>query len=77
LDLSFPPFTPDHELHAWPAELAVLLVGLAARQGGSPTAAVQAGLALPVAVAAVGWLAPTDGSFNGEVAAALQRWRRE
>jgi len=77
LDLSFPPFTPDHELHVWPAELAVLLVGLAARQGCSPTAAAQAGLATPAAIAPQGWLKPADGSFNGEVAAAIERWKRE
>jgi len=44
LDLSFPPFDRDHELVAWPGDLAALMVGVAARQGASPTAIAQARL---------------------------------
>ena len=77
MDLSFTPFTPERELHALPAELAVLLVGLTARQEASRTATVQAGLAEAGPALPEGWLQPADGCFNGEVAAMLDRWRRE
>ena len=74
MDLSFTPFDRDQELIAWPGDLAALMVGVAARQGASPTAAAQAGLAGNEEVRPDPF-APADGAFNGEVAAALTRWR--
>lgn len=76
MDLSFAPFDRDHELIAWPGDLAALMIGVAARQGASPTAMAQAGLvpaeqAPPVA----DLFAPEDGAFNGKVAAALKVWK--
>lgn len=79
MDLSFPPFDRDHELVAWPGDLAALMVGVAARQGASPTAIAQAEIAAAAAAPAIDpdgtGFAPADGSFNGEVAAALTRWK--
>ena len=76
MDLSFTPFDRDQELVAWPGDLAALMVGVAARQGASPTAAAQAGLgAAPAGKPAPDPFAPADGAFNGEVAAALTRWK--
>jgi hypothetical protein len=76
LDLSFAPFDRHHELTQLPGDLAVLMVGVAARQAASPTAAAQA-------IAATGpWIAradprllqPLDGAFNGSMAAIIVRW---
>ncbi|MEO7169391.1 MAG: hypothetical protein ABIY39_03355 [Sphingomonas sp.] len=54
---------------AIPTELAVLMVGVAARQAASPTARLQSGIArLP---APQGLFAPTHGAFNREVELAL------
>ena len=76
LDLSFAPFDRDQELVVWPGDLAVLMIGVAARQGASPTAAAQAGLGDAGGEEPVpDPFAPADGAFNGEVAAALTRWR--
>lgn len=75
LDLGFPRFDRAHELAELPDDLAVLLVGVAARQAASPTA--------------VGWarigrispqetlFAPLHGAFNGPVASAILRWKEE
>ncbi|HEY0624122.1 hypothetical protein [Sphingomonas sp.] len=47
---------------AIPTELAVLMVGIAARQAASPTAQLQAMLDRPVPAGAL--LAPAHGAFN-------------
>lgn len=60
---------------AMPTELAVLLVGVAARQAASPTACIQA--RLDVAVPVDRLFAPQDGAFHGSAAAALLRWKQE
>ncbi|WP_373684343.1 hypothetical protein [Sphingomonas sp. R-74633] len=60
---------------AMPTELAVLLVGVAARQAASPTARAQARLALVAPVEQL--LAPAHGAFHGLAAAALIRWQKE
>jgi hypothetical protein len=73
LDLSFTRFDADAEPIAMPHDLAVLMVGIAARQAASRTAAAQAGSArtapqpLP--------FAPADGAFNGATAHAIAGWR--
>lgn len=76
MDLSFTPFDRDQELIAWPGDLAALMIGVAARQGASPTATVQAELLGDGdEQVSVSPFAPADGAFNGEVAAALTRWK--
>jgi hypothetical protein len=76
LDLSFTPFDRDQELIAWPGDLAALMIGVAARQGASPTAMAQAELANGELWAPeAGLFAPEDGAFNGKVAAALKLWK--
>ena len=64
MDLSFSRFDPEGGIGAVVAngELAVLMVGIAAR-------------AAPRAVAAAALLAPADGAFNGSVAQSLSDWQ--
>ena len=72
-------FDRDHELVAWPGDLAVLMVGVAARQGASATAIAQAllvsGLQAGAEPHADGRFGPADGAFNAAVAAALAGWK--
>lgn len=75
MDLSFARLERDVAVTAMPIELAVLLVGVAARQAASPTARVQARLSVPSRIDAL--LAPAHGAFHRAVAAALMRWRQE
>ena len=78
MDLSFARFDRHTELSVVPGDLAVLMVGVAARQAASPTAAIQARVApaSPQGGAATdpSPLAPADGAFNGAMAAAITRW---
>ena len=69
MDLSFARFEQDAHVTVLPPDLAVLMVGVVARQGASPTAIVQARLGRPVPAA--GLLAPVGGAFNAVVAAML------
>ncbi|WP_448662990.1 hypothetical protein ACG3SL_20535 [Sphingomonas sp. CJ20] len=64
----------DHggRVTAMPTELAVLLVGIAARQAASPTARAQARLAIVAPVDTL--LAPVHGAFHRAAALALTRW---
>lgn len=55
---------------AIPTELAVLMVGVAARQAASPTARLQ--FDLSYAGPATGLLAPAHGAFNLQVEVALR-----
>ena len=72
LDLSFSLFDPTGPA-AWRADLAALMVGVAARPGAGRTAPIQSGFR---AAAGARLFAPVDGAFNGRVAASLMRWRR-
>jgi len=63
----------DFPVKALPTELAVLLVGVAARQAASPTARAQVGLDDPAEPS--GALAPTHGAFHRAAAEALTRWQ--
>lgn len=75
MDLSFPRFDCDAELTVLPGDLAVLMVGVAARQAASPTALAQASVMLgPIDTRL---FAPVDGAFNGAMARALVRWKEE
>jgi hypothetical protein len=63
----------EFPVRALPIELAVLLVGVAARQAASPTARAQVGLeASPVPGGA---LTPAHGAFHGAAAEALTQWQ--
>lgn len=73
MDLSFTRFDRETELTVLPPDLAVLMVGVTARQAASRTAAVQAGFARDTPDPAL--FAPQDGAFNGPMARALVRWR--
>jgi hypothetical protein len=75
LDLSFS-FDRDAEPVAWPGDLAVLMIGVQARQSASPTATAQAA-GDAVQRPKLSEFAPRDGSFNGQVAAAITRWKDE
>ena len=73
MDLSFPPFVGPTELTVLPADLAVLMAGIAARQSGSTTAGIQADLSYRAVDPRL--FAPLDGAFNGPMAAAIIRWK--
>ena len=75
MDLSFARLDRDVAVTAMPTELAVLLVGVAARQAASPTARAQARLAFTAP--AEGLLAPGHGAFHHAAALALTRWQEE
>ena len=68
MDLSFSRFEADVTVTALPPDLAVLMVGVAARQAASPTAMIQAGLP---AAHVVHWFTPAHGAFNLGVAQLL------
>lgn len=75
MDLSFARLDRDVAVTAMPTELAVLLVGVAARQAASPTARVQAriGSAAPADTL----LAPGHGCFHREAAWTLEGRQQE
>ncbi len=75
MDLSFPRFDRDVELTVLPGDLAVLIVGIAARQAASPTAVVQAAFAREQPDPKL--FAPLHGAFNGPMATALMRWKEQ
>ena len=66
MDLSFSRFEADMTVTALPPDLAVLMVGVAARQAASPTAMLQA--RLPSPFARYDRFAPAHGAFNAAVA---------
>ena len=73
LDLSFSRFEQDLSVALLPTDLAVLMVGVAARQAASPTALAQAQVVRGACVP--GLLCPGDGAFCGVVAALLNDWK--
>jgi hypothetical protein len=73
LDLSFPGFDRHTEVTQLPGDLAVLMVGIAARQTASPTAVAQARFGRIGHPSRL--LQPLDGAFNGPTAASLAQWR--
>ncbi len=75
MDLSFSRFEADTTVVAMPPDLAVLMVGVAARQAASPTAMIQA--SLPALLAVSDWFAPAHGAFNLSVAQLLSGSLRE
>lgn len=75
MDLSFARLERDVAVTAMPTRLAVLLVGIAARQAASPTARIQARISLPAPAESL--LAPAHGAFHHAGAQALTRWKEE
>ncbi|WP_240700032.1 hypothetical protein [Sphingomonas gei] len=75
MDLSFARLDRDVAVTAMPTELAVLFVGIAARQAASPTACAQTRLALEAPADAL--LAPAHGSFHRAAAVMVMRWQKE
>lgn len=71
MDLHFSSFDRAHEVTLLPADLAVLMVGLAERQGASATATVHARL---LAAADPALFRPLHGAFNAPMAAAIAYW---
>jgi hypothetical protein len=69
LDVFFARFEPHAELTVLPPDLAVLMVGVSARQAASPTAACWARLASGAGAESL--LSPAHGAFNRAVAARL------
>jgi hypothetical protein len=77
VDLSFLRFDVDMDARVTvlPPDLAVMLVGVAARQAASPTALAQARLASSEMESLL--FAPRHGSFNPGVARLLMDWKQE
>jgi hypothetical protein len=75
VDLSFARLDRDVAVTAMPIELAVLLVGIAARQAASLTARTQARIDFTAPAELL--LAPAHGSFHRAAALALTRWQQE
>ena len=75
MDLSFARLDRHVAVTAMPTELAVLFVGVAARQAASPTARAQARLTVSRPMDTL--LAPVHGAFHRAAALALRRWQRE
>ncbi|WP_374138169.1 hypothetical protein [Sphingomonas sp.] len=78
MDLSFSRFELDGTAIALPGDLAVLMVGIAARQATSPTAMIEsrtARMTMPVAIPDL--LHPADGAFNRIMATTICRWNQE
>jgi hypothetical protein len=73
VDLSFARLDRDIAVTAMPTELAVLLVGIAARQAASFTASAQARLL--AGTPGRGLLDPVHGAFHRAAARALTRWQ--
>ena len=73
--MSFARLDRDVAITAMPTELAVLLVGVAARQAASPTAQAQARLTVVTPMDVL--LAPVHGAFHRLTALAFTRWQQE
>ena len=75
MDLSYLRFEHDASVAVLPPDLAVLLVGIAARQASSPTAMFQARIDTPTF--AISPFRPPSGAFDAIVAARIAAWRQE
>lgn len=75
MDLSFARFDQEATPTALPLDLAVLLIGVAARQSTSPTARVEQQRG--VAPAGTTLLTPATGAFNAAMAVSIADWKRE
>jgi hypothetical protein len=75
VDLSYLRFEHDASVAAMSPDLAVLLVGVTARQTASPTARMQARFA-PTLLADLPFH-PRSGAFHARQAVRIARWRQE
>ncbi|CAN5408192.1 hypothetical protein BH09PSE4_BH09PSE4_03280 [soil metagenome] len=75
MDLSFLRFERDAQVTILPSDLAVLFVGVGARQAASPTALLAARLARTPRTYSL--FAPLSGAFNDAMAGMLTQWKAE
>lgn len=75
MDLSFARWNRETVVTVLPTELAVLMVGVAARQAASRTARLQA--RLTTVSPQFDLLAPANGAFNRGAATTLTCWQEE
>jgi hypothetical protein len=75
VDLSYLRFEHDASAVVLPPDLAVLLVGIAARQAASPTACMQMRF-MPTVLADLPFR-PRSGAFCERQAVRIERWRQE
>jgi hypothetical protein len=75
VDLSYLRFEHDASVAVLPPDLAVLLVGVAARQAASPTALAHTRFAPQVTDESI--FSPPSGAFDAAVAARIFEWRQE
>jgi hypothetical protein len=75
VDLGFARLKKYAAITALPIDLAVLLVGVSARQAASRTARTQTQIPPPADPA--GLLEPQNGCFDSQTASALTRWQQE
>jgi hypothetical protein len=75
VDLSFSRFDQSVRSAVLAPDLALLMVGVAARQASSPTARLQQRRPQPVLGDRL--LMPAGGAFNAAMAASLARWKHE
>jgi hypothetical protein len=73
VNLIFPPIDWTARTTALQDDLAVMLVGMTARQATSPTALFNARIATNPYEASL--LAPPHGAFNRAAALAMTRWK--
>jgi hypothetical protein len=72
VDLSYLRFDHDASVAVLPPDLAVLMVGISARQAASPTALTQTRLFPRVVESSVFF--PLSGAFDADVAARIVDW---
>ncbi len=75
MDLSFHRFEADAQAIVLPPDLAVLMVGIAARQAASPTALFHTRLLATTSTES--WFAPASGAFNAAMAKMLTHWKEK
>ena len=75
VDLSFSRFEADGPAITMPTDLAVLMVGIAARQAMSPTARINATRNTQASLQDL--LSPSHGAFNQATAEMMDHWREE
>jgi len=75
VELSFTRFEQDASLTALSPDLAIMMVGIAARQAASPTARLNARVSGVANAASL--LAPLDGAFNRAAAMRIAAWQEQ
>lgn len=75
MDLSYLRFDYDASVAVLPADLAVLMVGISARQAASPTALIQT-RRFPRVIESSAFF-PLSGAFDTQVAARIADWGQQ